>query len=712
MRALICVAAISLTGVAACDAVVPETPLSEGGAVEVAVAPLNLPGLTNASYTVTVLNDAEQLVWTADLTSDQYGNGEGDISYVGPCDAEDSDAADGGVALNVVQVVVADLYRDDPSNPGTNTPLGASEWINPCTVAAPCAVAVECRENEDAYVELNLTVMRSAHQGFFDVAVNFEDIFCSAKLDCREDSDDSGEVTPSDDYRQLLFNAGGSRDDTVVMALACTAGPGQDTRLYMSDIVVSCDEGDFLVVPSKGPGNLGNTPGGILPGAPNAALFQAAVYQGVETLTTSGTDLAKRYWNVALGLAGGTDCSVSAVATAANGAFVDATTPASTTYPYIAWAVDLDTCTQHPLGSAEVAIGYTGLSTPLAFDNAFDGTTASVVTPPLPLAGPLVVNSATSLPRYTSIDGDVTITGPGVGHVDLSSVTSISGTLRIENLDPGDSVSLTKLASVTGKLQIYGNDGFDASFPSLTAAGEFWVENNGATTSFSFPALVSTKWLIFKYNDSPGALDLPSLTTLTSGGSNISYNAISALTAPVLTSIPGLTMSNMPNVALMDFSSVTTVADVQLYGNNIVELRLPSLQTAAVGNQLRLENLGPFDFALPNLTSAGQLVLKGALTSAALPELLEVRRLSLEYAPNLVSVSAPKLATATQSFTASAGIGALSTIDLGAFEDTPSFTFSNTLVRQCEIDVITARVLANDPGASISSTNNSAAACD
>ena len=55
-------------------------PDSPGGKVQLSVAPLNLSGVTNAVWTVTVTNGPNGtggLVWSRQLGSDTYGDGAG-----------------------------------------------------------------------------------------------------------------------------------------------------------------------------------------------------------------------------------------------------------------------------------------------------------------------------------------------------------------------------------------------------------------------------------------------------------------------------------------------------------------------------------------------------------------------------------------------------------------------------------------------------------
>ena len=104
--------------------------------------------------------------------------------------------------------------------------------------------------------------MRDAQQGFFDISVNFEDILCSAKLDC----------VPS-----LLHRPGGARDLTAVLGFACTSG-GDDTCLYTGPVTIDCDgdEYDTVVDPNQPSGNADFS---------GSLLFGAGVYQGDENFT-------------------------------------------------------------------------------------------------------------------------------------------------------------------------------------------------------------------------------------------------------------------------------------------------------------------------------------------------------------------------------------------------------------------------------------------
>ena len=200
-------------------------------------APLRLDGIGMACYDAIVTNGLGQTVWargvpatpwptdTGTLCSDRFGNaGGGDIAYVGPCDATEPN--------HNVTVFIDSLWSSDP----VSVPL--TDWVNPCPYAATgtsgCTLAFTCVENTDVSVIFNLVVMREANQGFFDVAVNFDDVFCSAKLDCSYDAMGQNAIN-------LLFH-NGERAQTAVAALACTAGPNNndETLLHMSHVRFRC----------------------------------------------------------------------------------------------------------------------------------------------------------------------------------------------------------------------------------------------------------------------------------------------------------------------------------------------------------------------------------------------------------------------------------------------------------------------------------------
>jgi hypothetical protein len=348
-----------------------------GPGLEINVAPLTLPGVADVCYELEVLNESGATVWTkSPICADQYGDGSSAITFVGACDADDDGDGD-TLAESVVILRILGLYSGNGPHTAGDPNL-ITEYRNPCAPpysADGCQQTVVCSENADTRVTFDLTIMREANQGFFDIGVNFSDIFCSAKVDCVKSNDASQAI-------ELVFDpVTGERVPTVVLAFACTDGDAptttaQTTHLYADDLVIDCGATSYAVSPSAGPGNL--YPGGV--GAPDP-LVQAMVFEGVEVITNQGVDADKRYWNVALGLdstffAPDSDtpptCFLKTRLAASSGPLTNATTP-SQTYPFVNVNVQLNDgltrkCTTHPLDGSGANGGVSTAYTPVLPD--------------------------------------------------------------------------------------------------------------------------------------------------------------------------------------------------------------------------------------------------------------------------------------------------------------------------------------------------------
>lgn len=278
--------------------------LSSKSRFEITALPLTLGSIGGATYELAVYNADEALVWSrTNLTSAQYGDGKGALTFVGPCDASKPEHT---IALTLVS-----LQDED----GVDIPNAS--WRNPAPSGDPVVATATCAPNADTPVSFNLTIMRDAEQGFFDIAVNFEDIFCSAKVDCQS----------------ALLHDGETRGPTVVVGFACTAGTSTEgaepTWLHMTDLTLTCEgQAPLVFDPSGQVGQHG--PLGALP-----TLFETAVYRGHEDLP----DVDKCYWNSALGVRVGNapSCRLTGQATASHAPFgTSGLSPANTVYPYVA----------------------------------------------------------------------------------------------------------------------------------------------------------------------------------------------------------------------------------------------------------------------------------------------------------------------------------------------------------------------------------------
>jgi len=387
------IAVVLASTVAAGCAGAPEDGVIDGPAVSIAVAPLDLPSVGDADWGLRVLNDSGDVVWERpSLLASSYGNGQS-LAYVGPCDADPDEQP------NRVELTLNGLYATGGAlmDPGS--------YENP-TVPTALVQAVVCEENEDAAVTFDVTLLRNASQGFFDVAVSFSDLFCSAKFDCSRDA-------AGNEPLNLVHDPDtGARLPSAVLALACTGGVDADTHLYLDDITITCDTpATFTLDPSAGPGNVFTGSAGANPAPAGAPFSQAQIFRGQEQLTNgSGGDYAKFYWNVALGLdldGFSETCTLSTTATAASGAFTDFAPATSTTYPVIEYTIDpfitagALACAQNPVNGdgSDVATSYLSGEPPHNFnhlltDDGSGGLTVGTYSPAPTIVTPTDVISA------------------------------------------------------------------------------------------------------------------------------------------------------------------------------------------------------------------------------------------------------------------------------------------------------------------------------
>jgi len=348
--------ALSVLLVAAC-AGPPLAADAPGGRISVDVAPLTLPGVVEATYRLTV-RTADGVVWTAGpLASTRYGDGAGSLSYVGPCDAS--------AGPHTVELVLLSLVAEG-GVPLASPADFANPTLGPGGAEVPLSLTgVSCAPDADTPVRFELTLSRAAQQGFFDFAISFDSIFCSAKLDC----------APA-----LLFDGDGQRGPTAILTFACASDADRPTTLYLSDLTLTCSDADGTTVTSL--------PVALAPpgqqGPQGNGLFQWAVYQGQEFLAQSTYE--KRYWNHAVGLdtaaLAGQSCRLTATGAAsasplaiAGGAFV---LPQTGSYPFIRWDGEVLTaegalCENLALDASDgaVATEYVRTDTPAATVPAF-----------------------------------------------------------------------------------------------------------------------------------------------------------------------------------------------------------------------------------------------------------------------------------------------------------------------------------------------------
>ncbi len=334
---------------------------------------------------------------TAAICSSQYGNGTGGLTYIAPCDASSPETA-----THTATLWLDALYLGaDQTAPAT----AGVDYQDPCPEG--CQVTATCRPNADTPVTFNLTLLRSANQGFFDIAVNFEDIFCSAKLDTCYGTN------PDTDAIRLLHGASGDREPTAVLALACTEGGGtvtNNTYLHTGNVVVTCGANptttttlDLTTITR--PGNQTAVNG-----------LRWAVYHGSESLSGTAGPWNKEYFNIAI-TGFGTNCSVAWRATASHDEMADLANvdPSSfTSYPVITFGPEPVTaagwlCTQNPLNDDTSSV----VTTPVACN-----------TPAACIAGPCTTWQA-GVGTSCGVGGDpCACTEPDVAWNDLAALNS------------------------------------------------------------------------------------------------------------------------------------------------------------------------------------------------------------------------------------------------------------------------------------------------
>jgi len=426
--------------VGAWGACAPSTPgdTEPGDArVVVEVAALGLAGVGDVVWDLDLvhggLDPGPAIVWQRRVASSRFGDGLGSATWVGPCDA--SPAAHPNTARLWVVGVYAEAVTSegefaagDPSGV-SGTPLA---FADP-TADGPLALEVPCAPNSDTPVRFDVTLVRPAQQGFFDVAVSFDDVFCSAKFDCCVEGADGGcerDIT-------LLFDADGERATTFVLGFACTATPGGSatTTLYLDALELDCGGSggpfvaDLRLDPAGPPGNQ-CTAGAVSAAACDAVLsespwlsaedylYQLGVYRGEELLVGANA----LYWNVALGVhrkdgagPGVEDCRLRTRGTATGGvgaSLTEGVIAEDVVYPYVAWDVDLGACASEGLTfddpEAMVRVAY-AMADAISFGFAFGHEGAGAFCHPGCVHGACVAGACDCDPGYEGDACDIDV---------------------------------------------------------------------------------------------------------------------------------------------------------------------------------------------------------------------------------------------------------------------------------------------------------------
>lgn len=298
------------------------------------------------------------------VCSDAFGF-DGEVTYVGTCDASEGGAEgrEGSVTLWVDGLYdEAGAYLD---------PDGAARWDDPCPEG--CAIDFRCASEADAAVRFDPMITQAAGDGFFDIAVAFADLFCTARLACEGGADSGREP--------LVDPATGQPGPTVFVELACTgdAGDSRDLALAMTPVTIACGESVTELDPSVGPGAAWAGPSADP--NPTDAVWQLAAYRARQELACDAGPCDALHWDLAIGLDPRAECTIELGATSsAKDAMTDGQTPAATTYPWIeirgavsrAGALSCGVQELDAEGSA-VQTRHTSATSPKTFCHRFDG---------------------------------------------------------------------------------------------------------------------------------------------------------------------------------------------------------------------------------------------------------------------------------------------------------------------------------------------------
>lgn len=448
LRRTIVPCALALTAaLSACG----QSPEPTSPQVELAIAPLGLVGVGDAIWDVRVRNGLSDVVWERRISSARFGDGGGALTYVGPCDASQPAHT---VELWLVGVYAAPVPAGSvgsfASGSATNVTASSLDLVNP-TLTGPLTQPATCSANADARVSFDVTVMRRAEQGFFDIAVAFEDIFCSAKFDCCYDDNGDGCAPDGSEDIELLFDATGARARTFVLGFACAApvSAGEQAELYLDALQLDCDVNSdnttFVADLTLDPTRKGNlcvagevdtclpvtAAGGV---DANDYLYQAATYQTFE-VTAGAQAFETVSWNIALGV----NPAIASCRLRTRGTYDDAANTndhaqggrirPGATYPYIQWDVDLDTCGSEPLtfaAAGPVTTRYTDPGAPLAFGYHFgEGISAGPFCEPACMNGGACESGVCDCSNtgFTGATCDEPICGPGLVYEDGQCVS-------------------------------------------------------------------------------------------------------------------------------------------------------------------------------------------------------------------------------------------------------------------------------------------------
>lgn len=321
------------------------------------------------------------------------------------------------------------------------------------------------------------------------------------------------------------------------------------------------------------------------------------------------------------------------------------------------------------------------------------------------------------LPRLTTVDGSLTVEEANeLTRVNMPELMVVGGDLRLIALGTYSNtlgtLALPRLRSVTGDLHL-ANTPLPLNLPALTTLGSLIVDNNRLLPNLALPLLDSVGTLHVLNNPELTSLSLPALTTVL-GRVMIGNPKLTDLSLPGLTTVAGDLDLFAGQLRTLTLPALRQTADLRVSSAWLEELNLPSLTAVAqltLRNNLRMTSVN-----LPLLTT----VLNGsfrtgpvlalsenlALTSVQIPILTLVNGdVGISRNPALTSVSLPALASVAGDFVVSAN-GVLTGLSLPELRNVgrAMTVTTNATLRQCLVDQLRNQ-LTSGPQTYISSGN-------
>lgn len=251
-----------------CDDTQAPTIDGPAGTVGISIAPLVFPEITGATFEFTIVDSLDVVIYhNPSISSDEYGTPDGRVLFVAPCSAGNGTnpgMGPPGTEINTVTVRLIEVRAEG----GQVFTLTKGDAIFPPALSRD----VVCVENQEVRAEFLLTIARRAQQGFVDMVVQIQDVFCSYKLSCEQEL----MADPEPPY---------APGPTLVTGITCTDGePTLSGAHFVGFEGVLCCDGAMPGNPSCTTLSIDPMTGGAIWSEPGLGVLDVQSYRGVEQI--------------------------------------------------------------------------------------------------------------------------------------------------------------------------------------------------------------------------------------------------------------------------------------------------------------------------------------------------------------------------------------------------------------------------------------------